>query len=84
MNSNGLKTIELLEGLRTNSEFTKYNAKNFEFNLDPDQSYEIYFQYIKKIFNSQILENSRNKFRRSKTHQCFSTTCRVLQNARRF
>ena len=52
MNCNGLKTIELLEGLRTNSEFTKYNPKNFEFNLDPDQSYEIYFQYIKKKYST--------------------------------
>ena len=51
MNSNVLKTIELLEGLRNNSEFTKYNAKNFEFNLDPDQSYEIYFQHIKKKYS---------------------------------
>ena len=39
MNSNGLKTIGLLEDLRTNSEFTKYNAKDFELNLDPDKSY---------------------------------------------
>ena len=45
MNIDGLKTIGLLEDLRTNSEFTKYNAKDFELNLDPDQSYEIYFQY---------------------------------------
>ena len=35
MNSNGLKTIDLLECLRTNSEFTKYNAKDFEFKLRP-------------------------------------------------
>ena len=36
MNSNGLKTIGLLECLRTNSEFTKYNAKDFDLNFDPD------------------------------------------------
>ena len=53
MKNNGLKTIDLLEGLRTNSEFTKYNAKDFESNLDPDNSYEVYFHYIKKkIFNA--------------------------------
>ena len=57
MNSNGLKTIELLEGLRTNSEFTKYNAKDFDLNLDPDQSYEIYFHYIKK--NIQLLNTGK-------------------------
>ena len=51
MNSNGLKTIDLLEGLRTNSEFTKYNAKDFESNLDPDNSYEVYFHYIKKKYS---------------------------------
>ena len=52
MNSNSLKTIDLLEDLRTNSEFTKYNAKNFELDLDPDNSYEIYFQYIKKKYST--------------------------------
>ena len=52
MKNNGLKTIDLLEGLRTNSEFTKYNAKYFELNLDPDNSYEIYFQYIKKKYST--------------------------------
>ena len=50
MNTDGLKTIGLLEGLRTNSEFIKYNSKDFNLSLDPDQSYEIYFQYVKKIF----------------------------------
>ena len=52
MNTDGLKTIGLLENLRTNSEFTKYNAKDFELNLDPDQSYEIYFQYVKKKYST--------------------------------
>ena len=51
MNSNGLKTIDLLECLRTNSEFTKYNAKDFDLNFDPDNSYEIYFHYIKKKYS---------------------------------
>ena len=43
MLSDNLQIINILEGLRTNSEFIKYNAKDFESNLDPDHSYEIYF-----------------------------------------
>ena len=49
---NDLQIIDLLEDLRTNSQFTKYKAKDFELNLDPDQSYETYFQYIKKKYST--------------------------------
>lgn len=52
MNRNSFKTIDLLEVLRTNSEFTKFNAKDFKLNLDPDNSYEIYFHYIKKKYST--------------------------------
>ena len=52
MNSNDLQIIDLLEGLRNDSEHIKYNAKDFESNLDPDRSYEIYFQYIKKKYST--------------------------------
>tara|TARA_B100001287_G_C22673022_1_gene526209 strand:+ start:392 stop:1165 length:774 start_codon:yes stop_codon:yes gene_type:complete len=52
MNTDGLKTIDLLEGLRTNSKFIQYNAKDFDLSLDPDQSYEIYFQYLKKKYSA--------------------------------
>ena len=79
MLSNDLQIIDLLEGLRNDSKHIKYNAKDFESNLDPDRSYEIYFQYIKKIFNSQILENRRYKYRRSKTYKCRTTTCRFTK-----
>jgi 2-keto-4-pentenoate hydratase len=52
MDKKALQIIELLERLRSNLKFIKYSEKDFKLNLDPDKSYEIYFQYIKKKYST--------------------------------